>query len=174
MVEEKGLTGIEQVAGRPPLLTWSPPVRDANGGQEMRRWTRKFRLFGHDAPSSYLAYVPSTQTWEPRSIAYGAPKEPAVYLDTIVEGLEPGVTVLLATGAKAGADARVLQVTGVGPAGAVIGATGVPPARPALETTVTRLSDPPIGLTAVANVTTNGVLLDPQGADAANVTGIAR
>jgi hypothetical protein len=35
-------------------------------------------------------------------------------------------------------------------------------------------SDPPFGLTAVANVTTNGVLLDPQGADAANVTGIAR
>ena len=56
----------------------------------------------------------------------------------------------------------------------MIGATGDPPARPALETTVTRLSDPPIGLTAVANVTTNGVLLDPQGADAANVTGIAR
>jgi hypothetical protein len=143
-IEEKTITGVQEQAGR-PLLTWSPPVRDPNGGLLMRRWTRRFLLFGHDAPATYQTFSGSgaTLTWERRTTTFKAPAEAAVYLDSIVEGLEPGAEILLVTGPKAGADARVLQVTGVGPAGAAIGDrpedSKDPPIPPALEATVTRL-----------------------------------
>jgi hypothetical protein len=140
-VEEKTVTGVEEEAGR-TLLTWSPPVRDPNGGRAMRRWTRRFLLFGHDAPEYYTTVTGSGQdlVWRRQETNFHAPQEAAVYLESIVEGLEPGAEVLIVTGQHAGPDARVLRVTGVGPAGAKIGATGDPLPLPALEATVTKLA----------------------------------
>jgi hypothetical protein len=133
--EEKTLTDVEQADGR-SRLSWSPPVRDSNGGLVMRRWTRKFVLFGHDAPASYTTVTGTGEhlTWSRVVTDFNAPAEKAVYLDSVVDGLAPGAEILLVND---GISARILRVTGVGRAGASIGASG---AQPALEATVTKLN----------------------------------
>ena len=140
-VEEKIVTAVGEEAGR-ALLTWSPPIRDPRGGTAMRRWTRRFLLFGHDAPATYLTSTVNDEsqvTWTSRQTDFTAPAEPAVYLDSIVDGIEPGTDILLVMGTAAGSTVQVLRVTGVGPAGASIGASGDPAPTPALEATVTKL-----------------------------------
>jgi predicted phage baseplate assembly protein len=132
--EEKILAGVDQLGGR-SRLSWSPPVRHQNGGLVMRRWTRKFLLFGHDAPARYTTVTGTgtNLTWSRVDTDFKAPAEKAVYLDSIVDSLAPGAEILLVND---GVSARILQVTGAGPAGASIGASDV---LPALEATVTKL-----------------------------------
>jgi hypothetical protein len=57
IVEEKVVEAVE-VTDRGTELVWSPAVQENCSGGAMVEWLRQFRLFGHNAPRSYLAPAP--------------------------------------------------------------------------------------------------------------------
>ncbi len=53
-VEDKMIAGIYQTGWRQQLM-WAPPIRRTFGtNAKINKWTRKFRLFGYDAPAQFF------------------------------------------------------------------------------------------------------------------------
>jgi uncharacterized phage protein gp47/JayE len=57
-IEERAVEAVEVAAGC-TTLRWSPLMRDDFGDGRMFKWQRKFRLFGYNAPESYLQAEPA-------------------------------------------------------------------------------------------------------------------
>jgi predicted phage baseplate assembly protein len=102
------------------LVRWTRPIENAGWTltTPVRRLARTFRLFGHNAVSSYMtpaadATFPGGIRWTLNtgtSTFYNLPKREEVYLDGRVEELEPGVWILISVG---GTQNRLVQVTSV-------------------------------------------------------------
>lgn len=63
-VEEKEVQGIETTDGL-RTLSWSPPIQ-SDGRSRVFEWSRKLRLFGYNAPESYMQAEPVSGSTEIR------------------------------------------------------------------------------------------------------------
>jgi len=113
-LEEKVLTGLRQV-GAFAEVTFEPPIAtgafaSASSAPVLAQWTRRFRLFGADAPRTYLhQYTTSTGEVRFKEVTEGvsppspipaydfrAPTTELFDLDRVVEGIGPGSVVVVA------------------------------------------------------------------------------
>jgi hypothetical protein len=97
-------------------VTWVRPVQGTawtSGDVHARRFTRVFRLFGHDAPGAYLSIesgpVSAYRSLTDYSYAAGAAQ---LHLDTRYENVRPGTELLLVDGSSS-AHVEVVSVTAV-------------------------------------------------------------
>ena len=104
-VEEKVVEAVE-VTDEGTKLIWSPAVQDDLGGGRMFKWQRQFRLFGYNAPQSYLKAEPVAS--DPRDVRWTRVEEgqsgyqfdlddaSALKLDALYDNLKVGAWVLVA------------------------------------------------------------------------------
>ncbi|HEV2851601.1 MAG TPA: putative baseplate assembly protein [Thermoanaerobaculia bacterium] len=118
-VEEKQVEALEPRDGW-TFLKWSPAVQ-GNDGQSLYKWTRKMRLFGHNAPATFLkpqpVAEPSTQiNWTTTNTDFNLGAVSALNLDAVYD-LKRGSWLLIA-----GFDfAQVRRVAAVTQSGEILG-----------------------------------------------------
>jgi uncharacterized phage protein gp47/JayE len=104
-VEEKVVEAVEfTVEGT--NLVWSPAVQDDLSGGRMLKWQRQFRLFGYNAPQSYLKAEPvASDTRDVRwtqveagqsGYRFDLDEVSALKLDALYDDLKVGTWVLVA------------------------------------------------------------------------------
>jgi predicted phage baseplate assembly protein len=120
-------------------LAWSPPLQHAQ--TRMTLWRRDLRLFGHDAPPSFLALNPSTSPPTPKltdSPDFGVPAGTTLDLDRALADLAVGSRLLISSATPPGVtrERSVTAVTSVavtfGPLQATVTRVTVDEALPAL------------------------------------------
>ncbi len=139
LVEEKQVEGLQAVDWF-TVLSWSPPVQTNSwtlSGARMFKWLRKFRLFGYNAPQSYLKAKPKSPghteiSWtEVRAgddgYKFDIAPDNALNLDALYDDLKVGTQVLIST-------PKFAQLTSVAAVGQVAASQGP------LSATVTRIT----------------------------------
>lgn len=102
-LEEKTVESLKTADGL-TRLTWSPAMQANMSDGRMFKWVRKFRLFGYNAPASFLKGTPvadgSTElTWttEQTNIKIESNSPQTLDLDRLYDDLEIGAQILVAT-----------------------------------------------------------------------------
>ena len=105
-VEEKEVADLESVDWRTEL-SWKPAVQGGSwslNNAQAYKWVRKMRLFGYDAPKSYMKPTPTsdelivkwTQVTEgDKSYKFNLPSGTTLTLDTLYDDLKAGTQILL-------------------------------------------------------------------------------
>jgi hypothetical protein len=101
-VEEKEITANEETDWRQEL-SWKPAVRVSfGGGAKARKVKRKFRLFGHNAPSTRFSVSVDSKnrvTWSQQSVfPYLGPNMYSLKLDGAYDDLKENSRILLTAG----------------------------------------------------------------------------
>ncbi len=110
--EDKEIVALEQVDWT-SVLYWKPAVQAlmsdfSLSGASMRKYAKKFRLFGHSAPETKLAALPNSAAptgvdWVTLNTDFILPSTDQLTLDGIYEDLKPGMVVLLTGSPEEGA-----------------------------------------------------------------------
>jgi hypothetical protein len=128
--EEKRVVSLRE-RGEVVDIRFEPPIQNVDienaGGGTLMRFGRVFRLFGHDAPSSFIHYYTTTAgeirfaevaegqtipgTSPPRTYDFIVPAGPTLRLDRIVEGLDEGMEVLIVSRAAGFVGRRTVAST---------------------------------------------------------------
>lgn len=118
--EERTVAAVVERDGR-TVVRWTRPLGSSHSRVFVRG--RSWRLFGSNAPESYLTSTPSSDssflTWESHTTDFDV-NGGSIDLDGTVDGIEPGVRVLIDDNGVA----RLRTVEGVSAAVGEIGATG--------------------------------------------------
>jgi hypothetical protein len=157
-VEDKEITGNETIDWR-QVLNWKPAIRTSFGSNAVaRQWKRKFRLFGHNAPSQYFSVsIDSNKevTWSQESYDYYLSTGKALQLETTYDDLKENTEVLLVAALKGGGTvAKEYTVTAVEQTQAEIASSSS--AAPATQATVTQIS---VGDTLPAGIDVRSAIL---------------
>jgi hypothetical protein len=120
--EEKVVERVEEVEGR-TVLSWSPPVTDTAWNGSVGRlagFQRTFRVFGSDAPSTFLEPILKDKTeivgWKYKTLAdvdYKLPADPKLPNELPLDGIHDlvvGTRVVV----RAGGEGHQRKVTAVG------------------------------------------------------------
>lgn len=116
--EEKKVEALEPRDGW-TFLRWSPGVQ-AGGAVALYKWARKMRVFGHNAPATYLKPEPVTEgspqiKWTTTKTNFDLGMKDKLFLDAVYD-LKPGSWLLIA-----GANfVQVRRVSAAVPSGATL------------------------------------------------------
>ncbi|MGB7539429.1 MAG: putative baseplate assembly protein [Anaerolineales bacterium] len=141
LIEEKEITANEAVDWR-QVLSWKPSVRTAYGSGAMtRKWRKKIRLFGHNAPSQYFSASVSSAgdvSWAKHSVNPYLSQSKTLQLDAAYDDLKVNTRILLTAGLYAdGAVVKEYLVTSVEKTKATFPDSSS--TTPALEAAVTQI-----------------------------------
>lgn len=138
--EEKEMVDLRTVDWRRELH-WQPGIRETWTFDSacMRKWRRKYRLFGYNAPSTYLEPVVSNGkvTWECRTVGFAQSLGNTLHLDGIYEDLKANTKILVVAPVEEGILHQVRHITEVSQASKQLIGTGA--TQPVMEATVTRI-----------------------------------
>lgn len=105
-VEEKEVTALEAIDWR-TTLSWKPVIQYSGwslGNAQAYKWVRKMRLFGYDAPKSYMKPTATNDdtvmTWRQinegdKGYQFNLPSSNTLVLDTLYDDLKAGTQILL-------------------------------------------------------------------------------
>jgi len=137
MAAEDKTVQSTQTADGLTTLTWSPAVGTGLSNGQMYRWTRKMRLFGANAPGTYLVGTPSSAstfelTWSIAHTVFNV-SGAKLNLDASYDDLKKGQQLLILTPAP-----KLATITAATRATVSVGDPAAP--QPALTGTVTQVT----------------------------------
>jgi hypothetical protein len=140
-IEEKEITSNEKTDWR-QVLGWKPEIRaDFGSTAVVRRWKRKFRLLGHNAPSHYFSIGVDSNSnvqWSQKTCSPYLDKDDTLQLDAAYDNLKENTEILLVAVLEGGgAVAEEFTVSAVENTNAAFPASS--DAAPALQAAVTQL-----------------------------------
>lgn len=118
-VEDKEVAGIQTVDWRTELA-WKPAINCPFAtGAKAYQWLRKFKLFGHDAPTTFVYLQKGTNpegeevlNWYTQTnYAYAAGGSATLLLDSVYDDLKENTELLIVARLDSGASALVKKVT---------------------------------------------------------------
>ncbi len=143
-VEDKEVADIQQVDWRQEI-TWEPAVRCSfSAGAKIHKWTRKFRLFGHNAPAKFFSVSVDSHNnvlWQEKSFDPYTAGYALLQLDGVYDDLKENTELLVAGKLRNGAVVQTVTVTAVEQVAAQIPTSGTGP--PVMQATVTRVAVSP-------------------------------
>jgi hypothetical protein len=119
-------------------ITWTAPIKGSFTNPEARLYGRQFRLFGSQAPTTFMipvtdATVPGGIRWEIQSPGFlMSPKTGTFTLELLVEDIKPGTEMLVAHTHSTTSQKFVCK-------GTVLSSTPTPASRGSIQATVTQI-----------------------------------
>jgi len=140
-VEDKEIEDIQTVDWRQEI-TWTPDIRCGfAAGAEVYKWRRKFRLFGHNAPSEFFSVgvdANDNVTWQQESYNYYLSNLATLELDAVYDDLKENTELLLVARLSNGVAVQLITVVATEQVNAeVVSSSG---GAPVMQATVTRLT----------------------------------